>query len=414
MTTPSPALAAELGSASRRPHHPRRRRQDRPDAGAARQARGARQARRRRRALQRARPAREAHRLRHRMHRGRSARPRADRGAAEACQRGVHGRPQVRLVRPRGPDLGDERARAGAGRRGVRGLAHRRLFDRLRLSVRQCAARRRDRGDAGHAAARRLRQFLRRARGHVPVFLAHARHARPHHPAQLRDRHALWRAARRRDPRADRADDRSRHRPRQRDLARRRQRHGAARARPLHGAVEPAQRQRAGDRERALAGAGFRATPRQGAGLRRASRRPRAGWSTPPRRCDCSAIRACRWRRWSIGPPTGSAADCRASARTPTTIRAMATSDPAVGGEIGAVARPSWTTPARWCAKPGWNQIAADWRIFLELGTRLRGADDGRPDRRHHRDLAVRRPLRLDQHGAGGGRLSPPRPWRRR
>ncbi len=67
------------------------------------------------------------------------------------------------------------------------------------------AARRRDRGDAGDAAARRLRQFLRRARGHVPVFLAHARHARPHHPAQLRDRHALRRAARRRDARAHRA-----------------------------------------------------------------------------------------------------------------------------------------------------------------------------------------------------------------
>ena len=48
--------------------------------------------------------------------------------------------------------------------------------------------------------------------------------------------------------------DRSRGRPRQRDLAGRRQCHGAARARSLHGAVEPAQCQRAGDRERALAG----------------------------------------------------------------------------------------------------------------------------------------------------------------
>ena len=88
--------------------------------------------------------------------------------------------------------------RAGAGRRGLRGLAHRRLLDRLRLSLCRCAARRRDRSDADDAAARRLRQFLRRARADVPVFLAHARHARPHHPAQLRDRHALRRAARRR------------------------------------------------------------------------------------------------------------------------------------------------------------------------------------------------------------------------
>ena len=57
---------------------------------------------------------------------------------------------------------------------------------------------------AGHAAARRLCQFLRRARGDVPVLLAHPRHARPHHPAQLRDRHALRRAARRGRARARR------------------------------------------------------------------------------------------------------------------------------------------------------------------------------------------------------------------
>ena len=49
------------------------------------------------------------------------------------------------------PDLGDERARAGAGRRGLRRLAHRRLLDRLRLSLRQRAAPGRDRGDAGQS-----------------------------------------------------------------------------------------------------------------------------------------------------------------------------------------------------------------------------------------------------------------------
>ncbi len=38
----------------------------------------------------------------------------------------------------------------------------------------------------------------------VSLFLAHARHARPHHPAQLRDRHALRRAARHRHARAQR------------------------------------------------------------------------------------------------------------------------------------------------------------------------------------------------------------------
>ena len=31
----------------------------------------------------------------------------------------------------------------------------------------------------------------------------------------------------------------------------------------------------------------------------------------------------------------------------------------------------------RWCAKPGWNQIAADWQIFLDLGT-VQAIRDGR------------------------------------
>ena len=38
-------------------------------------------------------------RRRHRVRRGRPARPQADRGAAENAKRGVHGGPQVRLVR---------------------------------------------------------------------------------------------------------------------------------------------------------------------------------------------------------------------------------------------------------------------------------------------------------------------------
>ena len=123
-------------------------------------------------------------------------------------------------VRPRGPDLGDERARAGARRRGLRGLAHRRLFDRLRVPLCQRASWRRHRGDPGDAAARRLCQFLRRARGHVPIFLAHAWNAGTHHPPQLCDRHALRRAARCRHARARRRADQSHRGPRQRDLAR--------------------------------------------------------------------------------------------------------------------------------------------------------------------------------------------------
>ena len=220
MTTPSAALSAALARPSGRHHRPRRGRKDRAVAGATRQARGAGQAGRGRCPLQRKGPAGKARRMRHRMHRGRPARPQADRRAAETRQRGVHGRTQVRLRRPRGPDLGDERARAGAGRRGLRWLAHRRLFDRLRVPLCQRASWRRHRSDPGNAAARRLCQFLRRARGHVPIFLAHAWNAGTHHPPQLCDRHALRRAARCRHARARRRADQSHRGPRQRDLAR--------------------------------------------------------------------------------------------------------------------------------------------------------------------------------------------------
>ena len=60
MTTPSPALVADLASVAGRHPGARRRRQDGADAGAPGQARGAGQARDRRRALQRARRARGA------------------------------------------------------------------------------------------------------------------------------------------------------------------------------------------------------------------------------------------------------------------------------------------------------------------------------------------------------------------
>ena len=133
---------------------------------------------------------------------------RALESAAEGRQRRLHGRPQVRRHRRRAAHLGDERAGAGDGGRGVQGLAHRRLLDRLRLSLRAGRQRRRDRGRAAGAAARRLRQFLRRPRAHVRVLLGPARHAGPPVPPELRDRHALRRAARRR-PQGARRRDRS-------------------------------------------------------------------------------------------------------------------------------------------------------------------------------------------------------------
>ena len=133
--------------------------------------------------------------------------------------------------------------------------------------------------DAGNAAGGRLCQFLRRTRGHVPVFLAHARNARTHHPPELRDRHALRRAARRGVTRCSRRADRSHDRPRQRDLAGRRQRDSPARARPLHGAVEPAQCQRPGNHQRALARANASRSAWPSGRSSPAPRRPRAGSS---------------------------------------------------------------------------------------------------------------------------------------
>ena len=60
-------------------------------------------------------------------------------------------------------------------------------------------------------------------------------------------------------------------------------------------------------------------------------------------------------------------------------------------------------------AEARWNQLAADWRIFLELGRVYAAHHRRRPHRRHHRDAALRRAFRLDQHGAGEGRLPSPR-----
>ena len=141
----------------------------------------------------------------------RPARPRrASSKPAQGRQRRVHGRPQVRRHRQRAADLGDERAGAGDGRRGLHGLAHRRLLDRLRLSVRAGRQRRRDRGraavpppgDYATSCVGRERMF--------EYFSARARHAGPPVPAELRDRHALRRAARHRPQGARRRADRSR------------------------------------------------------------------------------------------------------------------------------------------------------------------------------------------------------------
>src|SRR6202000_2210152 len=73
--------------------------------------------------------------------------------------------------------------------------AERGVLDRLRLSV--CAGERRGlRRKHAPQPPRRICPVLRRTRAHVRIFLAQVCNAGPPVPAQLCDRHALWRAAR--------------------------------------------------------------------------------------------------------------------------------------------------------------------------------------------------------------------------
>src|SRR5262245_52219709 len=92
------------------------------------------------------------------------------------------------------------------------------------------------------------------------------------------------------------------------------------------------------------------------------------GSSTPPRPHACSAIRAFRSPGWSIGRPTGLRATCRASASRPPMAHAMALSDPAwvIGPKLTVAELPAADALV---AEAGWNQVAADWRIFLDFGT---------------------------------------------
>ena len=162
------------------------------------------------------------------------------------CERGrrraqprLHGRPQVRRRRQCVADLDDERRRADDGGRDLQGHAHRLVLDRLRLSVRAGRRARRRRAGAGHAAGRRLRQFLRRPRAHVRVRLAQARHAGAHGAAVVRDRHALRRVVRRRQHGLRRHAARPDDGPCRRHLAGRCQRAGAAALGALHDAATP-------------------------------------------------------------------------------------------------------------------------------------------------------------------------------
>ena len=254
LATPSRDLVQRPGAARRRPHDPRRRRQDGADAGAPGQARGAGASAS---SASRASPspacARSSEGRRHR-----DASPAtcstATRcaSAAEARERRLHGRAQVRRRRATQPlTWAMNVARAGAGGRGLPRVAHRRLLDRLRLSLR---AGRSGQGasedDAADAAAgdyanscvgrERMFEYFSRTHG-TPGRLIRLNYAIDMRYGVLHDvarKVVARRAGRRRDG------------PRQRDLAGRRQRAGAAAAGALHGADRAAQRQRPRDDRR--------------------------------------------------------------------------------------------------------------------------------------------------------------------
>src|SRR5262249_42240998 len=130
-----------------------------------------------------------------------------------------------------------------------------------------------------------------------------------------------------------------------------------------------------GARERSGGGRGGASAPwRRPSGSAGANRRsspapkpPRLGSSIPPRRRGCSVIRACRSASSSIGPRTGSHAACRASARTPITIPAMATSEPRLTVKESLTPSELDDVDALVREAP-WNQLAAAWRIFIEFG----------------------------------------------
>ena len=138
--------------------------------------------------------------------------------AAASAEHRVHGRPQIRRRGRFVADLGDECACAGAGGAGISTRPHRRVLDRLRLSLR-AGGRQRRRRKRGAQSARRIRAILRRPRAHVRIFFEAIFDARPAVPAELRHRYALWRAARYREQDFSRHADRRQPRPCQFHLA---------------------------------------------------------------------------------------------------------------------------------------------------------------------------------------------------
>ena len=213
-------------------------------------------------------------------------------------------------------------------------------------------------GDYANSCVGRERMFA--------VFLRPARHARPSVPAELRHRHALRRAARRRPQGARRRADRPRHGPCQRDLAGRRQHRSRCaawrtpRRRP--------RRSTSPDPEtieiRWLA-AEFRQAFGQDAQAHRQGGADRLAQRCAPHGEGVRAARRAARQDDRMDRPTGSPATWPRSTSPRTTRCAMASTE-----ALDVVPIDADQCEAVWplSVEAGWNQNAADWRFMLGAG----------------------------------------------
>ena len=207
-----------------------------------------------------------------------------------------------------GAHLGDEHARAGAGRRALRAsrivaFSTGNVYGFSPASAMRARAnrrrRRRSASTRSRASAASACSSIFSARHGTP-----GRIVRLNYAIDMRYGVLFDIASKVQRRRADRRDDG----PRQRDLAGRRERAGAALPRTLHDADDADQRHRAGDDLGALA---CQRSSRRASASRRASsaRKPdRAALRHDSRPSRCSAIRSFRSAACSTGSPTGSRA----------------------------------------------------------------------------------------------------------
>ena len=220
---------------------------------------------------------------------------------------------EVRVHRPARPHLDAEHGGAGAGRPPLRALAHRGLLHRQRVSAGRGGDRRLRR--VGPSRARgRVRAVLSRPRAHVRVRRPRARHSRAALPPLLRGGPAL-RDAGGRGAQGVVGGAGGRHRrPRQRDLAGRRERVRAPEPRALRLPPPPPSTSPAPTRSPC----GTRPRSSRGASAARrassAARAVRACWATPGARCVCWGRRRSRRRSsWNGARPGWRGADGRSA-----------------------------------------------------------------------------------------------------